>query len=186
MSETLIYHTAEITNSWFDMAKRGTDSLKSLERQVEALTHAVSSLERKIGALSASRPARQGRGFDIGDIIDRLTPDQLSALRAKTEHLTERTERMAELFEQTERPLTRESLNRVHGRHREILAMLINSGFHTYDQIARKLSISNSRARAYVAELKNDYGLPIRQVRDAEGYKVGIETRFVEQILSLK
>jgi len=171
------------------MAKRRHDSLESLAARIEYLSDAVSSLERKIDSFSATARAKGGRGFDVGDIADiadRLTPEQLHVLRAKTEHLTERTERATELFEQTERPLTRESLSKVHGRHREILVMLINNGFHTYDQIAKQLSISNSRARAYVAELKNDYGLPIRQVRDAEGYKVGIETRFVEQILALK
>lgn len=149
------------------MAKRA-DATKSLERKLDALSAAVSSLERKIDAMS------------------RPQAEQSRSLRAKTERLAERTERLSELFEQTEQPLTRDSLSKVHGRHREILAMLINSGFHTYDQIASKLSISNSRARAYVAELKNGYGLPIRQVRDAEGYKVGIEARFVEQILALK
>jgi len=150
------------------MAKRADASTRSLEKKIDALSAAVSSLERKIDAMSQP-PAEQARPF-----------------RAKTERLTERTERLSELFEQTERPLTRESLGKVHGRHREILVMLINNGFHTYDQIAKQLNISNSRARAYVAELKNGYGLPIRQVRDAEGYKVGIETRFVEQILALK
>lgn len=141
------------------MAKRKSASLESLERRLESLASAISSIERKLDAMSPSG-AKPARGFDAAGAVDRLTPEQLHVLRAKTEHLAERTERMTELFEQTERPLTRDSLNRVRGRHREILAMLINNGFHTYDQIARKLSISNSRARAYVAELKNDYGLP--------------------------
>lgn len=167
------------------MAKRKVASLESLERRVDSLASAISSIERKLDAISSSASGR-GSGFDAAAAIGSLTPEQLHVLRAKTEHLAERTERVAELYEQTERPLTRDRLNRIRGRHREILAMLINNGFHTYDQIARKLSISNSRARAYVAELKNQYGLPIRQVRDGEGYKVGIETRFVEQILSLK
>ena len=167
------------------MPKRTDASLKSLAARIDALSVAVSSLERKIDGLS-SAPGRRAKGFDVSEALGRLSPGQLHVLRAKTEHLAERTERMSELFEQTERPLTSEGLGKVRGRHREILAMLINSGFHTYDQIAKRLSISNSRARAYVSELKNDYGMPIRQVRDAEGYKVGIETRFVEQILALK
>jgi len=62
--------------------------------------------------------------------------------------------------------------------------MLINSGSHTYEQIAKKLNISQSRARAYIAELKNEFNVPLRQIRDPEGYKVGIDVRFVEQILS--
>ena len=167
------------------MTKSTDASLKSLVARIDALSVAVSSLERKIDVMSPPS-GRRAKGFDVSDALGMLTPEQLSVFRAKTEHLTERTERMAELFEQTERPLTRENLGKVHGRHREILVMLINSGFHTYEQIAKRLSISNSRARAYVSELKNDYGMPIRQVRDAEGYKVGIETRFVEQILALK
>ena len=93
---------------------------------------------------------------------------------------------ISELCELSEQPLRASGLNRIRGRHREILAMLINNGFHTYKQIATKLNISQSRARAYIAELKNKYNVPLRQVRDPEGYKVGIDVRFVEQILASK
>ena len=64
--------------------------------------------------------------------------------------------------------------------------MLINDGFHTYKKIADRLGISESRARAYVASLKNDFGIPLKRIRDPEGYKVGIDVRFVERILAFR
>lgn len=99
--------------------------------------------------------------------------------RAKTEQPTEQIE----LNEQT---LGENKLNRIRGRHREILAMLINDGFHTYKKISERLGISESRARAYVAALKNDFAIPLKRVRDPEGYKVGIDVRFVERILAFR
>lgn len=72
------------------------------------------------------------------------------------------------------------------GRHRQVLSVLINEGFHTYEDLAQRLAISQSRARAYIAELKKVFNVPLRHVRDAEGYKVGIDTDFVERILAAK
>jgi len=112
--------------------------------------------------------------------------DKRSNLAERIHLFRAKTEQFGELGELGEQPLRAGSLNRIRGRHREILAMLINSGFHTYQQIAKKLNISQSRARAYIAELKNKYNVPLRQIRDPEGYKVGIDVRFVENILSSK
>jgi len=87
--------------------------------------------------------------------------------------------------EQNEQLLASKILETIRGRHREIVALFMNDGLHTYGQLAKKLNISQSRARAYVTELKS-FGLPLRQVRDAEGYKIGIDAGFVEKILAVK
>lgn len=155
------------------------------------------SLERKIGILSKTLVSFEKKLEKTNQKIEILTnvianemaiknmsgqpnlTEQLHVLRAKTEQFSERSEL-------DERSLRMGSLNKIRGRHREILAMLINSGFHTYQQIAKKLNISQSRARAYIAELKNEFNVPLRQIRDPEGYKVGIDVRFVEQILASK
>ena len=121
---------------------------------------------------------RQNRRIDgISKILEKMVEtEQLIGKRAKTEQFTEQTEQL----------LGTQNLNRITGRHREVLALLMNQGFHTYEQMAKKLSISQSRARAYIAELKNNFNVPLRQVRDPEGYKIGIDVGFVEQILALK
>lgn len=121
---------------------------------------------------------RQNRRIDgISKILEKIAEtEQLLTSRAKIEQSAEQTEQM----------LGTQNLNRITGRHREVLALLMNQGFHTYEQMAKKLGISQSRARAYIAELKNDFGVPLRQVRDPEGYKIGIDVGFVERILALK
>ena len=121
---------------------------------------------------------KQNKRIDnISKILEKMVKtEHLYGNRAKTEQFTEQNEQM----------LATKNLGRISGRHREVLSLLMNEGFHTYDQLAKKLNISQSRARAYIAELKNDFNVPLRQVRDAEGYKIGIDVRFVEQILALK
>jgi biotin operon repressor len=109
------------------------------------------------------------------EILTRTLTKIESYGRAKTEQFSEQTEQL----------LAPKSLEMIKGRHREILALLMNEGFHTYEQLADKLDISQSRARAYITELKS-FGVPLRQVKDPEGYKVGIETSFVEKVLAFK
>jgi DNA-directed RNA polymerase specialized sigma subunit len=118
----------------------------------------------------------------MNEKIDKLI-DILSKSKG-TEHLLSDRAKTEQLPEQAEQMLTQD-LQKVKGRHREILSLFVNEGFHTYQQIAERLKISQSRARAYVAELKS-FGVPLRQFRDPEGYKIGIDVRFVEQILTFK
>jgi biotin operon repressor len=121
---------------------------------------------------------RQDRRIDgISKILEKMVKtEQLLTSRAKSEQSAEHNEQL----------LGTQNLNRITGRHREVLALLMNQGFHTYEQMAKKLNISQSRARAYIAELKTNFGVPFRQVRDPEGYKIGIDVGFVERILALK
>lgn len=156
--------------------KRRDDGYDKAWGKIQNLTKAISVLEKnleltnkkldKFTKILVKRRVWQETGQPVSN-------------RAKTEQPSEQTE----LNEQT---LGANKLNRIRGRHREILAMLINDGFHTYKKIAERLGISESRARAYVAALKNNYGIPLKRVRDPEGYKVGIDVRFVERILAFR
>lgn len=150
-------------------------SAKSLERKIDILVNMLSSFEKKLEKTN--------------ERVDRLSSSIESHTRATAfmkapSEFRAITERFAERDERAEQGIKTSALANVHGRHREIVAMLINNGFQTYKDIAKKLGISESRARAYIAELKNEHKLPLTQIRDAEGYKVGIEMRFIEEILS--
>jgi len=72
------------------------------------------------------------------------------------------------------------------GRYREVLSILINEGFFTYARLAARLNISQSRVRAYIADLKKYYSIPISSIRDTEGVKVGISQEYVDQILGVR
>ena len=163
-------------------------SIKKLEKKIENLSESISSFEEKIEHIdsrinklidSLETNGVPGIPSTRATTRDIIIPANRSDFRAKTEQFTEQNEH-------SERSLKRENLNKITGRHREILAMLINNGFHTYKQIADKLNISQSRSRAYIAELKNKYRVPLRHVRDPEGYKVGIDVRFVEEVILSK
>ncbi len=77
-------------------------------------------------------------------------------------------------------------LSNATGRSREILSLLINEGFFTYSKLADRLNISQSRVRAYIADLKRYYSVPITSVKDNEGVKVGISPEFVDRILGVR
>ncbi len=143
-------------------------SVKSLEKKISKLNSTVSILENKLDKVIKLVESSNKK---------LLIPSDIRKYRARTERSTEHNER-------NERSLNIEDIANIRGRHREIMAMLINDGFQTYKQISNKLNISQSRARAYIAELRNKYDVPIKSVRDPEGYKVGIEVRFVEQLLT--
>lgn len=153
---------------------------RALERKIELLSKTLVSFEKKL-----EKTNRELENL-TNTIANGIVVQKVGGQPTETERLHMLRARTEQFGELSERPLRAGSLNRIRGRHREILAMLINNGFHTYQQIASKLNISQSRARAYIAELKNKYNVPLRQVRDPEGYKVGIDVRFVEQILASK
>jgi len=156
------------------MAKK--NSKASMEEKIIKLSNTVSVLEKKLDRIM--------KFVEEADVDRKMNGNHL--IRGRVSNRRAQTEHYPELNEQTEQTLRISRLSDVRGRHREILAMLINNGFHTYKQIAQKLNISESRARAYIADLRNKYNVPLRQIRDPEGYKIGIDVRFVEQILASK
>jgi len=132
-------------------------SSSSVQKEIKRLSNLIKKQNEKIDDLTEALAKIGRRG------------------RAKTEQFAEQTEQL----------LAPKSLERIKGRHREIVGLLMNEGFHTYEQLANKLNISQSRARAYITELKN-FGIPLRQIKDPEGYKVGIDVAFVEKVLAFK
>jgi len=180
--------------AWKD-SRKGAGS--SLEDKIEQLTKAVSVIDSRFTTIE-SRLDRMSDLIESGTSPQGRTRAVTERIFGRAEHKGEQTERFSERIEQAEQLISsmsaqdlesssirsRINIGSIHGRHREILAMLINGGFHTYKEMADKLSVSQSRVRAYIAELRNKYNIPLRQVRDAEGYKIGVEMRFVEEILS--
>jgi len=152
------------------------NSKTSMKEKINELSNTVSMLEKKLDRIMKFVESAEVDRKMNGNY---LMTERPSNRRAQTEHFPEQTD-------QTEQTLRISRLSNVRGRHREILAMLINNGFHTYKQIAHKLNISESRARAYISDLRNTYNVPLKQIRDPEGYKIGIDVRFVEQILASK
>jgi len=157
-------------------AKRDIE-IDTLIKTLHAIERKLEKTNKRIDELAKVLSIRMGQ----------TQTEQFGVFRAKTEQLHERTEQSLGVSTRRRRGLSGASeLSNIRGRHREILALLINNGFHTYRQIAERLGISQSRARAYIAELKNVYGVPLKSVRDPEGYKVGIDVRFVERILAFR
>lgn len=69
------------------------------------------------------------------------------------------------------------------GRCREMMSLFINEGFFTYQKLAERLGLSQSRTRAYVSELKKFHNIPIAVIKDSEGVKVGLSTELVNEII---
>jgi len=130
---------------------------RDLRKEIKKLSDVIVNQNKKIDDLTNILKTIEGYG------------------RAKTEQFAEHNEQL----------LASKNLELIKGRQREIVAVLMNDGFHTYEQLAKKMNISQSRARAYVTELKSS-GVPLKQMRDAEGYKIGIDAGFVEKILVSK
>ena len=176
--------------------------------QIKSLAESFTNIEKKLEATNSRIDELASTMGRHAKLASEQHTEQLPIFRAKTERFGEPAERRLGVRMASEQPSATNGyasvetghgsvgnthadmrdgqLGSVRGRHREILAMLINNGFHTYEQIAQKLGISQSRARAYIADLRNNYGVPLKQVRDPEGYKIGIDVRFVEQILVSK
>ncbi len=129
-------------------------TVKSLEKKIESLNKTIESLEKKIEEMNK-------RMSDVSKNDMRISDSRGLTVNRHVSYS--------------------DSIERIKGKHREILVMLINEGFHTYGEIASKLDISQSRVRAYISDLKNKYHIPLSRIRDAEGYKVGVDMRFVER-----
>ncbi len=142
--------------------------LKSFNKNLKRLSESILLLDRRMVAMSKTVQSLQSSML-------RMRTEQTYPVRAKTEQSTE----------QTEQSLVGD-MSRIIGKHREVLAILINDGYSTYEQIAGRLNISQSRARAYVAELAANHSVPLRKIKDPEGLKIGLDVNFVEKILAFK
>ena len=79
----------------------------------------------------------------------------------------------------------RVEIERLTVRQRQLISILMERGWLTYDQIAQHLGISVSRARNYVSEIIGR-GFPVSKVDSIEGKKVGIATTIQDFILEDK
>jgi DNA-binding CsgD family transcriptional regulator len=73
-------------------------------------------------------------------------------------------------------------LERLTLRQRQLISILMERGWLTYDEIAQNLGISVSRARNYVSEIIGR-GFPVSKVDSIEGKKIGIPTTIQDFIL---
>lgn len=138
-------------------------STSKLERRLENILHKIENQNTKIEKI-----------FTILNNLQRDNGKVDKPIGYKS------TSRLREQTEQTEQLVTK--YKQMRERHRELLFVLIENGFLSYREIARKLNISKSRARAYVSDLKNNYSVPLKMIRDAEGFKVGIDIRTFAKI----
>jgi len=152
-------------------------SRRNYAKNLDDLSRSISSLEGKIAKLT--------------DVLEKIGAssgfEQTIQSRAKTEQALETSEQLFGSEKQSSMASTDRNgriMQKVRGRSRELLSLLINEGFHTYAEISKKMDISESRARAYITELKKNFNIPIKQVRDPEGYKIGLDVSFVDRLLS--
>lgn len=73
-------------------------------------------------------------------------------------------------------------LERLTLRQRQLISILMERGWLTYEEIAEHLQISVSRARNYVSEIIGR-GFPVSKVDSIEGKKIGIPTTIQDFIL---
>jgi hypothetical protein len=76
-------------------------------------------------------------------------------------------------------------LERLTLRQRQLISILMDRGWLTYEGIAQHLGISVSRARNYVSEIIGR-GFPVSKVDSVEGKKIGIPTTIQDFILEDK
>jgi DNA-binding NarL/FixJ family response regulator len=79
----------------------------------------------------------------------------------------------------------RVEIERLTVRQRQLISILMERGWLTYDEIAKHLGISISRARNYVSEIIGR-GFPVSKVDSIEGKKIGIATTIQDFILEDK
>jgi DNA-binding CsgD family transcriptional regulator len=76
-------------------------------------------------------------------------------------------------------------IERLTVRQRQLISILMDRGWLTYEEIGRQLGISVSRARNYVSEIIGR-GFPVSKVDSVEGKKIGIPTTIQDFILEDK
>ena len=76
----------------------------------------------------------------------------------------------------------RTELERLTFRQRQLISILMERGWLSYEEIANHLGISVSRARNYVSEIIGR-GFPVSKMDSVEGKKIGISTTIQDFIL---
>jgi DNA-binding CsgD family transcriptional regulator len=149
-------HLAESTHSLPDQMRTVVlEALKvwvELEETRKRLSDVARLKPDTPGNSSGSSPASGRAHPDV-----RYThPDDLKGLRAELERLTL--------------------------RQRQLISILMERGWLSYEEIANHLGISISRARNYVSEIIGR-GFPVSKIDSVEGKKIGISTTIQDFIL---
>ncbi len=165
--------------------------INDISNNVKLISVKVVELEKQLNAISQQMLEQNNRMEAVAQYVTEQIDAVSEQMKNKTEPFQPKTEQ-SEAIEQPNpepvQPIEKKTvlLSSATGRYREILSLLINEGFFTYPKLAERLSISQSRVRAYIADLKRYYSIPISSVRDTEGVKVGISPEFVDQILGVR
>lgn len=156
--------------------------INDVSNNVKLISAKVLDIEKRLDHISRQMLEQNGKLDSIAqyvteqiEIFSEQTTDKNAMIQVKTEQPS-----IVQADERNGKPIL---LSNATGRYREIISLLINEGFFTYSKLAGRLNISQSRVRAYIADLKKYYSVPIASIKDGEGVKVGISPEFVNQIL---
>lgn len=160
--------------------------ISDISNNVKLISAKIAEIEKQLDYL-AQQTLEQNNKFDsIAQYVTEQIETFSEQIKDNSEVNPVKTEQLSAEQPQKQNEKTPVLLSNATGRYREILSLLINEGFFTYPKLADRLNISQSRVRAYIADLKRYYSVPITSVKDTEGVKVGISPEFVNQILGVR
>lgn len=162
------------SKEWDEVLKKLLDfsSIKSdlseIAMEMKLLNTRLVEMEKSMSAL-IERMNKQG--------------EQPQTARATGEQVQKRADIPGMLQRSVQTNAANAGIPNMGGRCREMMSLFINEGFFTYQKLAERLELSQSRTRAYVSELKKFYNIPIAVIKDSEGVKVGLSTELVNEII---
>jgi DNA-binding CsgD family transcriptional regulator len=149
-----------------------TDSIQTLPDHIRAVVLEalkvwveLEETRRRLSEAVQVRPDVSGNSSGLSPATGRahpdvrMHPDDLKGLRAELDRLTL--------------------------RQRQLISILMERGWLSYEEIANHLGISVSRARNYVSEIIGR-GFPVSKIDSVEGKKIGISTTIQDFILEGK
>ncbi len=162
--------------------------ISEISNNVKLISSKIIEIEKQLNCLAQQMLEQSNKADAVAQYVTEQIESFSEQIKDRNETNPIKTEQSS--VEQTQQKQTNEKtpvlLSNATGRYREILSLLINEGFFTYSKLADRLNISQSRVRAYIADLKRYYSVPITSLRDTEGVKVGISPEFVDRILGVR
>jgi len=187
VTNSAVNQTATLTQL-NDKVGRTLEGINRIDEHVTVSSQAMPEEMRKIILealqvwikLEETRKELQNAIHQIPDASGK-TPDNMSGISSASErvHPDTRFQRPDELKD------LRLELERLTLRQRQLISILMERGWLTYEEIAQNLGISVSRARNYVSEIIGR-GFPVSKVDSIEGKKIGIPTTIQDFILEDK
>lgn len=160
--------------------------ISDISNNVKLISAKVVEMEKQLNYLAQQMLEQNNKSESVAQYVTEQIEIFSEQIKDKNDIIQPKTEQPSSEQAQKLSEKTPVLLSNATGRYREILSILINEGFFTYPKLADRLNISQSRVRAYIADLKRYYSVPITSVRDTEGVKVGISPEFVNQILGVR